>query len=288
MRVGKVLGIDEAGRGAVLGPLVVAGVCVAEEDLPGLWEVGARDSKRVPRGERCALVRAIARSGVRARAVVVPAAAVNQENLTSLERDAALRIASALSPDRIVMDTPVGPRAIPKFRDSLSARSGLPPEGISVVPKADRDHPAVAAASLLAKVVRDGYVVALRRQFGDFGWGYPGEAKVQRYLASWLADAGTLPPICRTRWRGVQVLLSPQSTLHPSRIQGRMGEIAVRGREGGTHAQAHLPTPSSAPVPRPRVPGPQADTGRTGRARPAEEQGTAPADAGVTPGRGGA
>ncbi|HOD73299.1 MAG TPA: ribonuclease HII, partial [Candidatus Bipolaricaulis anaerobius] len=69
--MGKVLGIDEAGRGAVLGPLVVAGVCVAEEDLLGLWELGARDSKRVPRGERCALVRAIARSGVRARAVVV-------------------------------------------------------------------------------------------------------------------------------------------------------------------------------------------------------------------------
>ncbi len=234
MTVGKVLGIDEAGRGAVLGPLVVAGICVAEEDLPGLWELGARDSKRVPRGKRCALVRAIARSGVRARAVVVPAAAVNQENLTSLERDAALRIASILSPDRIVMDTPVGPRAIPQFRDSLSVRSGLPPEGISVVPKADRDHPAVAAASLLAKVVRDGYVVALHRQFGDFGWGYPGEPKVQRYLASWLADAGTLPPICRTRWRCVQELLAPHPRVAPQpnpRENGRNCGERMRRRD---------------------------------------------------------
>lgn len=205
-----VLGVDEAGRGAVLGPLVVAGVRIEERDLLGLWELGARDSKLVPREGRRAVVRAIARSGARGRVVVLSASTVDRENLTSLERDAVLRIASALSPDRIVMDTPVGPRAIPQFRDSLSFRSGLPVEAISVVPRADRDHPAVAAASLLAKVVRDGYVLALRRRFGDFGWGYPSEPRVQAYLASWLREHGTLPPICRTRWRCVQDLLAPR------------------------------------------------------------------------------
>lgn len=220
-----VLGVDEAGRGAVLGPLVVAGVRVAEDRLPDLWALGARDSKLVPRERRGTVVRAIAGSGARGKVVVLPASTVDQENLTSLERDAVLRIASALSPDRIVVDAPVGPRAIPRFRDSLSARLGLPCEAIAVVPKADRDHPAVAAASLLAKVVRDGYVLALRRLFGDFGWGYPSEGRVREYLASWHAAHGTLPPICRIRWGCVRDLLSPGRGEH----SGSCAPAATRG-----------------------------------------------------------
>ncbi len=208
MRVATVLGVDEAGRGAVLGPLVVAGVCLEEGELARLSELGVRDSKTVPRGRRRTLVRAIARSGARGRVVVVPAGTVDRENLTSLEREAVLVLIRDLDPRRVVVDTPVGPPAIRGFRDSLASRSGIPRDAIAVVPRADRDHPAVAAASLLAKVVRDAYVVSLRHEYGDFGWGYPGEAKVQALLAAWCAEGGALPPICRTRWRCVQDLLS--------------------------------------------------------------------------------
>lgn len=210
MSAATVLGIDEAGRGAVLGPLVVAGILVKEERLPELRKLGARDSKLVPREGRLATVRAIARSGARGRAVVIPASAVDRENLTSLELAAAVALVLALPAIEVVVDTPVGPRAIPQFASALSTRSGLPCAAISVLPRADRDHPAVAAASLLAKVVRDGYVLALRRQFGDFGWGYPSEPRVRDYLVSWLTERGTLPPICRTRWKCVQDLLSPR------------------------------------------------------------------------------
>lgn len=208
MRVGTVLGIDEAGRGAVLGPLVVAGVHVVEEGLAGLWELGARDSKLVPRARRLAVVRALAAAGARGRVVVIPAAAVDGDSLTSLELAAAASLVDRLGPERVVVDAPVAPLAVGRFVAALSARCAAPPPAIDAFPKADRDHPAVAAASLLAKVVRDGYVVALRQRFGDFGWGYPGEPKVRQYLASWLAEEGTLPPICRTRWRCVTDLLS--------------------------------------------------------------------------------
>ncbi len=107
-----------------------------------------------------------------------------------------------------MLDAPVAPAAIPGFVAALCRRSGLSPAAVAVFPKADRDHPAVAAASLLAKVVRDGYVLALRRRFGDFGWGYPGEPKVQEYLAAWVSEYRTFPPICRTRWRCAQDLLA--------------------------------------------------------------------------------
>lgn len=210
LKVPKLLGVDEAGRGAVLGPLVVAGVLVTEEGLAALRELGARDSKAVSRSKRPGLVRAIARSGTRGRAIVIPADVVDQQNLTDLERDAILALVAALSPDQVVVDTPVGPRGIPDFQANLSFRSGLPREAWAVFPNADRDHPAVAAASLLAKVVRDGYVASLRRQYGDFGWGYPGEPRVRDYLATWLLEHGGFPAICRTRWKCVQDLLLPQ------------------------------------------------------------------------------
>ena len=212
MRVGAILGIDEAGRGAVLGPLVVAGVCIAEDGLSRLWELGARDSKLVPRARRRAVVGALAGAGARGRVVVIPASAVNGDNLTSLELAAAASLVDRLTPERVVVDAPVAPLAVGRFISALAVRCAAPPPAIAAFPKADRDHPAVAAASLLAKVVRDAFVVALHRHYGDFGWGYPGEAKVQAFLAQWLAHHGRLPPICRTRWRSVQRLLFPELT----------------------------------------------------------------------------
>ncbi|MCK5562913.1 ribonuclease HII, partial [Candidatus Bathyarchaeota archaeon] len=43
----QIVGVDDAGRGAVIGPLVIAGVLIGEKDLPRLRELGVRDSKRL-------------------------------------------------------------------------------------------------------------------------------------------------------------------------------------------------------------------------------------------------
>lgn len=218
------LGIDEAGRGAVLGPLVVAGVLALGSELERLRELGARDSKAVLRETRKGLLSAIARE-FQVRAVVIPAQAVDRESLTELELAAAahlIRRALSESPEAVtphwpritvVMDAPVHPRAIPGFEAELSRRTGLPPGALSAYPKADRLHPAVGAASLAAKVIRDAYVAFLRTRYGDFGWGYPGESKVQAFLSDWLARTGGFPPFCRTRWRSVRALLEEKLPL---------------------------------------------------------------------------
>lgn len=228
----NVLGLDEAGRGAVLGPLVVAGVLVPESNLAHLKELGARDSKAVPRGKRKEILSAIAR-WFRVRAVVIPARAVDRESLTELELAAAAQLVRHALPEStepvtrhasrvtavhrsrvtVVMDAPVHPRAISGFLTELARRSGLPRKALSAYPKADRLHPAVGAASLAAKVIRDAYVAFLRSRYGDFGWGYPGERRVQAFLREWLAENGELPPICRTRWRSVRILLGEKLPL---------------------------------------------------------------------------
>jgi ribonuclease HII len=202
------LGIDEAGRGAVLGPLVVAGVMT--ERAESLWTLGARDSKLLAREQRPAILKQLWRAGVRGQVVVIRPEVIDQGSLTVLEARAMCRLIQRLGPERVIFDPPVGPRALPHFRQSLARLCRFPSESLSAFPNADRENPVVAAASLLAKVVRDAHIQALRRQYGDFGWGYPSEPKVRAFLVDWSARFGVLPPICRRRWRTAEKLLSFQ------------------------------------------------------------------------------
>lgn len=120
------------------------------------------------------------------------------------------KIIRRFRPQKVVVDPPVGPRALASFRASLATAADLSEPKIHAFPKADQRQPVVAAASILAKVVRDRAVEILRGRFGDFGWGYPSEAKVQSFLCQWLSEHQELPEICRKRWRSVQVFTHPK------------------------------------------------------------------------------
>lgn len=198
-----VVGVDEAGRGAVLGPLVVAGAVLPAARLPELAALNVRESKSVARARRAQLLRELWAFGVRGRAVVIPPERIDQENLTHLELWAIGELVRFFRPARVIGDAPVSPQAIPRFRHSLARSTGLAEDQIHLFPQADAREPLVAAASLLAKVVRDGHIRALHRVYGDFGWGYPGEAKVQEFLAHYVRTHGGLPSICRKRWSSV-------------------------------------------------------------------------------------
>ncbi len=208
----RVLGVDEAGRGAVLGPLVVAGVLAEESARQRLRSLGARDSKTVLRHRRKDILRLVAREALCCRAVVFSAQEVDSCDLTTLTEAAVAALVGRLQPEQLVLDAPVAPAALPRFLGRLTSSLG-PTVNISAYPKADSADPLVGAASLLAKVVRDGYMSTLRSQYGDIGWGYPGEERVQRFLSQWLTEHSVLPPICRHRWSSVQELLSPALSL---------------------------------------------------------------------------
>lgn len=210
-----ILGMDEAGRGAVLGPLIVAGVLVPQSQREKLWSLGARDSKAVPRLRRKAILKKLWGEGVRGRALVISAVQIEAQSLTVLELSAMAELIRKFRPDEVVLDPPVGPRALPDFLGKLAQAAGFPAERIQAFPKADEKDPIVAAASLLAKVVRDSYVLFLHRAYGDFGWGYPGERKVQEFLREWFTRYRELPPICRKRWHTVSHFL--ESELHFAR-----------------------------------------------------------------------
>lgn len=202
------LGIDEAGRGCVLGALVVASFTVDDVDDAALVAAGAADSKALSAGAR---LRAAARLADLGRADLrqVTPEAIDAGNLDAVEEEAiASLVVAALdlaAVDEIVIDALGAPVTLPARMRRLRAATGFSGR-LLCVPKADRDHPVVGAASVFAKTTRDAALADATRGL-DLGSGYPSDPKTRRWLAAHAASGAPWPPFVRTRWATVRALL---------------------------------------------------------------------------------
>ncbi len=193
----SILGIDEAGRGPVIGPLVIAGVLIpGEKALEG---IPVKDSKLLTpkrREELAAEIRKHTKVFVRIlqpkdidRALKSP-----DTNLNWLEADNAASIADEARANILYMDCPS--TNIARFTDYLQ-RKIKAKANIVAEHKADATYPVVSAASIIAKVTRDGEIEKIKRKYGiEFGSGYPSDPLTQEFLRKHFRDY----PIFRTSW----------------------------------------------------------------------------------------
>lgn len=203
----RVLGIDEAGRGPVLGPLVVAGVLT--EEPQALRTLGVRDSKRLSPPRRRGLaeeIRRVARWQVLTISAEEVDAGMEEGSLNLLEAHAFARLIRDLAPAEAVVDCcdPVEER----FRRTLLRLVGydLP---LRAEHGADGRHPVVAAASILAKVERDAAVARIEAEVGrPVGSGYAHDPVTVAFVEDWIAAHGSPPPHVRRRWKTTRRLLS--------------------------------------------------------------------------------
>lgn len=200
----RVLGLDEAGRGSVLGPLVVGGFLWDSDDQAPLRAVGADDSKALTPARRVAIRVALAGLGTGfARAIA--ATRIDEANLNRLEEETFLTLVQEVKPDRVYLDAPVHPRGIPRLRERLIVESGVADWVVEC--KADVTWPVVGAASIFAKVERDDLVAGLSAGCGaDLGSGYPHDPKTRAWLGAILKSGAPLPDFVRTRWGTVDNL----------------------------------------------------------------------------------
>ena len=204
------MGVDEAGRGSVLGPMAVGGYCLDEARHDALVATGVTDSKALSPRRREALVPVLEALGeplVR----LVPAEVIDRGNLNEIELEVIAELVRALEPDTVWIDAPCNPRGIPAWIRRLRARLEHRPR-ILVEPKADANHPLVGAASVCAKVARDAAVAKL----GPVGSGYPSDPVTRAVLVGFLARGEALPPWVRSRW-GTLAALGAQTSLLPER-----------------------------------------------------------------------
>lgn len=205
-----IAGIDEAGRGCLIGPMVLCGVAIERERENELWAIGVKDSKQLTPAKRDRLSELIGQVARSVQMVLVLPQEIDRENLNVLSKKKSAELIIRLNPDCIYLDVPARGMGIQKYCQDirwLVAREGLLICGEN---KADQNYATVAAASIVAKVMRDREISRLQKLYGDFGSGYPSDPKTQHFARQCLAARKPFPPIIRTKWATIARLRKPQ------------------------------------------------------------------------------
>jgi ribonuclease HII len=205
-RGGLVGGVDEAGRGCLLGPLVVAGVSVSPEGVKALKKMGVKDSKRVSPAKREKLYPEIMKVSERVHWTYITPDEIDftvttgkkLHKLNYLEAIYFARVIDKLGANRVTVDAS---DVIPdRFRDDIVGNLGAKCNVVAVH-KADRDYPVVSAASIIAKVNRDREVDLLRAVHGEFGSGYPSDPATRAFFKDRMLRGESLPEYVRKSWK---------------------------------------------------------------------------------------
>ncbi len=182
----RILGIDEAGRGPMIGPLVLAATVIDAKDEKKLIEMRVKDSKLLLPRQREELFDQIKEAVAAYRIVAVSPqeidAAVESEetNLNWLEADHSAALINELKPDKAILDCP-SPN-IKAYTAYVKKRLTVKCE-IVAEHKADENYPIVSAASILAKVTRDREIAAIKKRIGqEIGPGYPADPITKAFV----------------------------------------------------------------------------------------------------------
>jgi len=183
----KIIGIDDAGRGPAIGPMILAGVLIEEEDNKKLQEIGAKDSKLLAPIQRKRIGDHIKENFKYHIEISEPKEIDDSTNLNYLEAIKTAKIINALTKDlkekiNVIVDCPsVNIEAWTEDVQKLIEKPKI--INLSCEHKADARHPSVSAGSIVAKEKREEEVARLKKEFGvDFGSGYPADPKTKEFL----------------------------------------------------------------------------------------------------------
>ncbi|MHA2042944.1 MAG: ribonuclease HII [Candidatus Thorarchaeota archaeon] len=211
-----VAGVDEAGRGPMIGPLVVAGVLIQESELARLEASGVKDSKLTPK-RRGMLAEVITGLVDKIEIRTVTAAEIDRlrgrgTSLNEIEVQQFVSVLSTLNPKTAFLDA--ADVKAERFGDTIGNRSGLAALGCKIISehKADSKYPIVSAASIIAKEERERIVTRLHQKYGDFGSGYPSDPKSIDFIRSLIKDGIKMPSIVRQSWESVRRLQDEADT----------------------------------------------------------------------------
>ena len=205
----KICGVDEAGRGPVVGPLVICAYCVDESQLKGLQKLNPKDSKLLTPKQRESFYKKLTKLSKDFKLAVISAQEIDSRNAvgTNLNQLEALKIAELLDdlcPDVVYVDSPTSPKA-GRFADMILKTSVHKNIKIVAEHKADVNYPICSAASILAKVTRDEEIEIIKKEIGlDFGSGYPADPITIKFVKAHWENA--LSKYIRKSWGTIKDL----------------------------------------------------------------------------------
>jgi len=208
----NICGIDEAGRGCIIGPLVICGAMIDDKKTKILKDLGVKDSKLLTPKQRELLAKELPKH-VKYQLILIPPAEIDKnvlsetgENLNWLEANKSVELINMMNPDKAILDCP-SPN-IQAYSEYVKERLLHKKVTLDVVHKAESKYLIVAAASILAKTTRDAEVEKIRQQVGfDFGSGYMSDKRTSDYLKkAWNIH----PSIFRHSWTPYQKIKASQ------------------------------------------------------------------------------
>ena len=202
----KICGVDDAGRGSMIGPMVIAGISIEKKNIPKLRKLGVRDSKKLSPKKRELLYKQIVKLVDDYHVIRIPPRTIDkyvfEHNLNHLEAKKMAEVISNLNPDLSYVDS----------CDVNAARFGREISDLSKKSKVKSYHYAdsrfvvVSAASIIAKVSRDRSVMRLNKTT-NLGSGYPSDKKSVNYVKKVVSSKKSLPTSIRKSWKPVQKIL---------------------------------------------------------------------------------
>ena len=201
----QICGVDEAGRGSMLGPLVVAGISISKSKVNLLKKQGVRDSKKLSPAVRERLYKKIIQIVddhyiVKISPRIIDKS-VSNHSLNHLEAKYMAKVISKLSPSTAFVDScDVNSKRFGKEISKLTSNTK-----IRSYHHADSKFITVSAASILAKVSRDRAITRLRKKH-DIGRGYPSDPKTRVFVKKSIRKNQNLA-FLRKSWKPVQILM---------------------------------------------------------------------------------
>ncbi len=200
-----IAGIDEAGRGSVIGPMVIAGIII--EDVNTLLNISIKDSKKLSPRKREIVFNRIIENVKGYHIEVINAEVIDRkrkyETLNDIEVEAMINIIEKLKPNIVQIGSPQNNAK--SFIEKITRK--IKNIEIISVHNAEDIFPTVAAASILAKVTRDRIITELKKYYGDFGSGYPSDMKTINFIINSIRK-NQIPNIIRKSWKTFTNLLS--------------------------------------------------------------------------------
>jgi len=202
----QIAGVDDAGRGPIIGPLVIAGVLLDDKDLPKLMDLGVKDSKRLSPRRREELAAEIRELALKYHVAMLSPAEIDRvvetgkklHKLNRLEAQTMAKVITILKPDVAYVDA--SDVLADRFKQHISENLTFKVKIISEH-KADAKYPIVSAASIIAKVERDRALSALQKKYGNMGCGYPTDPNTIKFLENWIRKFGSYPDFVRKSWK---------------------------------------------------------------------------------------
>ncbi len=186
-----ILGIDDSGRGPLIGPMFLVGVLTDKVTEEQFKKLGVEDSKIIVHSIRVKLSKIIHEKAIayhveRTDAADIDSSILSGTNLNTLEAMKAANIINKLTKGRkekilVILDCPsvntvAWKKTLISFIDTNASLD------IRCEHKADANYPSVSAASILAKVAREDSLIDLKKKFGNFGSGYPSDPLTKDFV----------------------------------------------------------------------------------------------------------